>query len=206
MHLTIKIIDLLVKNRLVTLTGAGGIGKTRLSIEAARAALSEFPDGVFFVALAPLPTDDSNLIARTVVQALGFVEVGNLPAEQQLREGIGNKRMLLVLDNCEHLIGGVAALASDLLSACPHIKIIATSRESLRIPGEWLYAVPTLGIVPEENMPLDLELQPALRGRAKTICVSLRVFGRLYAGRGESNVFRNLHWEIHSRSRRVVVG
>jgi predicted ATPase/class 3 adenylate cyclase len=151
----VEVIDLLLKNRLVTLTGAGGIGKTRLSIEAARAMLAEFQDGTFFVALAPL--SDANLIARTVVQALGFVEVGNLPAEQQLREGIGSKRMLLVLDNCEHLIEGVAALASDLLSTCHQIKIIATSRESLRIPGEWLYAVPTLGIIPEENMPLDLE-------------------------------------------------
>ena len=151
-----EVIDLLVKNRLVTLTGAGGIGKTRLSIEVAREALSEFPDGVFFVALAPLPMGDPNLIARAVVQALGFVEVGNLPAEKQLLEGIGSKQMLLVLDNCEHLIEGVAALASDLLSTCPHIKIIATSRESLRIPGEWLYAIPTLGI-PEENGPLDLE-------------------------------------------------
>jgi predicted ATPase/class 3 adenylate cyclase/DNA-binding XRE family transcriptional regulator len=152
-----EVIDLLVKNRLVTLTGAGGIGKTRLSIEAARAVLTEFPDGVFFVALAPLPMGDSNLIARVVVQALGFVEVGNLPAEKQLVEGIGSKRMLLVLDNCEHLIEGVAVLASDLLSTCPQIKILATSRESLRIPGEWLYAVPTLGVVPEENMPFDLE-------------------------------------------------
>jgi predicted ATPase/class 3 adenylate cyclase len=152
-----EVIDLLTKNRLVTLTGAGGIGKTRLSIEAARGVLSEFQDGTFFVALAPLPPEDPNLIARTVLQALGFVETGNLPAEKQLAEGIGDKRMLLVLDNCEHLIEGVTALTSDLLSACPYIKIIATSRESLRIPGEWLYAVPTLGIVPEENMPLDLE-------------------------------------------------
>jgi predicted ATPase/DNA-binding XRE family transcriptional regulator len=150
-----EIIDLLAKNRLVTLTGAGGIGKTRLSIEAAHAVLAEFPDGVFFVALAPL--SDPKLTARAVVQALGFVEAGNLPAEKQLVEGIGNKRMLLVLDNCEHLIEGVAALASDLLSTCLQIKIIATSRESLRIPGEWLYSVPTLGIIPEENVPLDLE-------------------------------------------------
>ena len=152
-----QVMDLLAKYRLVTLTGVGGIGKTRLSIEVAHAALAEFPDGVFFVAFAPLPPEDPNLIVRAVVQALGFVEDATHSAAQQLREGIGNKRMLLVLDNCEHLIEGVAALAFDLLSNCPHIKIIATSRESLRIPGEWLYSVPTLSIAPDENMPLDLE-------------------------------------------------
>jgi predicted ATPase len=135
--------------------GAGGMGKTRLSIEMGRRLLSEFPDGVFFVALAPL--SDPHLIARAVTQALGFVETGNFSTEQQLREGIGNKQLLLILDNCEHLIDAVATLASDLLSTCPHIKIIATSRESLRIPGEWIYTVPTLGIMPEENVPLDLE-------------------------------------------------
>jgi predicted ATPase/class 3 adenylate cyclase len=150
-----EIVELLARNRLVTLTGVGGIGKTRLSIEVARGVLPEFPDGTFFVALAAL--NNQNLVAHAMVQALGFMEDGIRPAEQQLAEGIGNKRMLLVLDNCEHLIEGVAVLVSDLLSACPYIKIIATSRESLRIPGEWQYAVPTLGIMPEENRPLDLE-------------------------------------------------
>ncbi len=150
-----EVSDLLTQHRLVTLTGPGGIGKTRLSIESARTALAEFPDGVFFAALAPLR--DPNLIARTVVQSLGFVERGNIPAEQQLREGIGGRTMLIVLDNCEHLIEVVSALAFDLLLTCPHIKILATSRESLRISGEWLYAVPALGIMPEENVPLDLE-------------------------------------------------
>lgn len=152
------VIDLITKHRLVTITGPGGIGKTRLSIEVARDVLSEFPDGAYFVALAPLR--DQGLIAITVVQALGFVEVGNLSAEKQLRDGIGNKRMLLILDNCEHLIEGVAKLVSDILSICPHIKIIVTSRESLRILGEWLYAVPMLGITLEGNMPLDLEIIP----------------------------------------------
>ena len=140
--------------RLVTLIGPPGIGKTRLSIEAARAVLPDFPDGVFFVALASL--DDPNLIAHAVVQALGYVETGNLPAEKQLMEGIGDKQMLIVLDNCEHLIEGVASLASDLLSTCPQLKIIATSRESLRIPGEWQYAVPAFDF-PEESSFINVE-------------------------------------------------
>jgi predicted ATPase/DNA-binding XRE family transcriptional regulator len=156
--------SLITKYRLVTLTGPAGIGKTRLSIEAARAVLSEFQDGIFFVTLALL--NDPNLMALYVVQALGFVEVGNLPTEKQLLEGIGNKRMLIVLDNCEHLIEGVAALVFNILSACPHIKIITTSRESLRISGEWLYTVPAFD-VPKTDSAMDMET--ALRFPALTL-------------------------------------
>ena len=140
--------------RLVTLLGPPGIGKTRLSIEAARTVLPDFPDGVFFVALALL--DDPNLIVSAVVQALGFMEAGKLPADKQLEVGIGEKQMLIVLDNCEHLIEGVASLASVLLSACSRLKILATSRESARILGEWLYPVPAFA-VPEESASIDTE-------------------------------------------------
>ena len=149
--------------RLLTLMGPPGIGKTRLCIEAARAVLPDFPEGVFFVALAPL--DDPNLIAVTIAQSLGFVGSRNISTSEQLKEGIGEKHMLLVLDNCEHLIEVIASLASALLSACPHLKILATSRESLRIPGEWLYAVPAFDL-PAENSSLDMETAskyPALR-------------------------------------------
>src|SRR5262245_32734605 len=130
--------------RLVTLIGPPGIGKTRLSIESARAALSDFPDGVFFVALAPL--DDPSLIAQTIAHSLGYVGAMKISTEEQLKEGIGDKQLLLVLDNCEHLIEEVAVLASGLLEACLRIKMIATSRETLRIPGEWLYAVPAFDL------------------------------------------------------------
>jgi predicted ATPase/class 3 adenylate cyclase len=140
--------------RLVTLIGPPGIGKTRLSIEAGRAVLHEFPDGVFFVALAPL--EDPTRIASTIAQGLGYVEARDLPTTEQLKEGMGDKHLLLVLDNCEHLIDDVASLAADLLSACPHLKILATSRESLRIPGEWLYAVPAFDL-PAESFSLDVE-------------------------------------------------
>jgi predicted ATPase/DNA-binding XRE family transcriptional regulator len=140
--------------RLVTLVGPPGIGKTRLSLEAAGVSLSAFPDGVFFVALAPL--DDPSLVTIAIVQALGYVEAKNLPAEKQVTDWIGDKHILLVLDNCEHLIEDIAPLVSGLLSACPHLKILATSRESLRIPGEWLYTVPALE-VPKTNLPMDVE-------------------------------------------------
>jgi predicted ATPase/transcriptional regulator with XRE-family HTH domain len=132
------------KIRLVTLIGPPGIGKTRLSIESARAALSDFPDSVFFVALAPL--DDPSLISQTIAHSLGYVGAMKISTEEQLKEGIGDKQLLLVLDNCEHLIEDVASLASGLLEACLHMKMIATSRETLRIPGEWLYAVPAFDL------------------------------------------------------------
>ncbi len=140
--------------RLVTLIGPPGMGKTRLSIEAARQLLSDFPDGVFFVRLALL--EDPSMIASRTLQALGYVESGKLSAAQQLTGGIGDKQMLIVLDNCEHLIGDVAELASKLLSVCSRLKILATSRESLRIPGEWLYAVPPLES-PKDDFSTDVE-------------------------------------------------
>ena len=137
--------------RLVTLIGPPGIGKTRLSIETAREALSDFADGVFFVALAPL--EDSSLVAPTVVQTLGFAETElKLPIER-LKEAIGNKQMLLVLDNLEHIIEGAVPLVSDLLMTCPRLKILTTSREALRLSGEWLYPVPAL------NLPTTTQLQ-----------------------------------------------
>ncbi len=145
--------------RLVSLMGPPGIGKTRLSMEVARTLLAHFPDGVFFVALAPL--DNPILIAVTMAQALGFVEVRNISTIEQLRDGIREKQMLLVLDNCEHLIEPVASLTSDLLATCPRLKILVTSRESLRISGEWLYPVPALDVprlhVPEKDSSVDLE-------------------------------------------------
>ena len=141
---------------LVTLIGPAGIGKTRLSIEAVRAELSDFPDGVFFIALAPL--GDSSLVAPTIAQTLGFVETKNRSPFERLKDGIGDKQMLIVLDNVEHLVEETATLVSDLLLACPRLKILTTSREALRIPGEWLYSVPTLSIPAETQLQaIDME-------------------------------------------------
>jgi predicted ATPase/DNA-binding XRE family transcriptional regulator len=138
--------------RLVTLLGPPGIGKTRLSIEAAREALTDFPDGVYFVPLAPL--HNPSLIAPAITQALGYIGTKDHSPEEQLRLGVGGKHILIVLDNCEHLIEDVATLASDLLSACPRLKVIASSREVLRLPGEWLFPVPPLD-TPKEGLAVD---------------------------------------------------
>jgi predicted ATPase/transcriptional regulator with XRE-family HTH domain/predicted negative regulator of RcsB-dependent stress response len=141
--------------RLVTLVGPPGIGKTRLSVETARASLADFPDGVFFVPLAPL--DDASVIVPTIVQVLGYVEVSNVPIDELLTKNIGDKRLLLVLDNCEHMIDSVAGLAAGLLPACPALTILATSREALRVPGEWIYPVPTLNL-PVGNALLSMDM------------------------------------------------
>lgn len=140
--------------RLVTLIGPPGIGKTRLSIEAARAALPDFADGIFFVTLAPL--DNPSLIALTIAQGLGYIGARTISTSQQLKEGIGEKQMLITLDNCEHLIDDVASLVAELLSSCSHLKILATSRESLRISGEWQYPVPAFD-VPRDDSSIDLD-------------------------------------------------
>lgn len=139
--------------RLVTLTGPPGIGKTRLSIQAARISQSDFPDGVFFVGLAPL--EDPGLILPTLFETFGYIEREDQSAER-LVERIGDKEILVVLDNAEHLLNDIASLASRLLSTCPYLKVLVTSREAMRVPGEWLYPVPTLAL-PGEGFPLDVE-------------------------------------------------
>lgn len=138
--------------RLVTLVGPPGIGKTRLGIAAARAALDDFRDGVFFVALAHI--DDPALVAPAAAGALGYADQKCQSALAMLEGGIADKRMLLVLDNCEHLIEVASEFASALLVHCPRLKILATSREALRVPGEWQYPVPALG-VPPDGRPID---------------------------------------------------
>ena len=142
--------------RLVTLIGPPGIGKTRLSIEVALETLSDFPDGVFFIALAPL--DDPNLVAPTIVQTLGFAETERKLPIERLKDGIGDRQMLLVLDNLEHLIESAAPLASELLMNCPRLKILTTSREALRVPGEWLYSVPALD-VPDASQLTSIDIE-----------------------------------------------
>src|SRR5581483_2334027 len=124
---------------LVTLTGAGGSGKTRLAIAAARAAAGAFPDGGFFVDLAPLSEPD--LIPATVAAALGVREAGGQPLLATIARFLLGRRLLLVIDNCEHLLAGVPAIA-ELLAQCERLTVLATSRAPLRLSGEHELTVP----------------------------------------------------------------
>lgn len=122
--------------RLLTLTGLGGCGKTRLAIEAAGAAATYFPDGTVFVPLQPIPRGD--LLLSAIAQAVGLILYSEDAPHEQLFAHLRVKRLLLILDNFEHLLDG-APLVSALLAAAPGLKILATSREALHLQEEWLY-------------------------------------------------------------------
>jgi predicted ATPase/DNA-binding winged helix-turn-helix (wHTH) protein len=139
-------------NRLVTLVGAGGIGKTRLALEIARRLSSTFDEGVCVAELASL--SDSGLVPATIASALGLGDdVYGSP--ERLGEALGARHLLLVLDNCEHVIDAAADRAEALLHADGRLHVIATSREPLRADGEWVYRVPPLEAPPEGSDGLD---------------------------------------------------
>ena len=142
----------LEKNRLVTLNGSGGVGKTRLSIQVSSELLGEYPNGVWLVELAPIT--DPALVVQTVCAALDVTPQGNAPALNVLTDYLKQKKILLVVDNCEHLIDACAQLCETLLHACPNLKIITSSREALGIDGEHAYRVPSLS-VPNPNEGLQ---------------------------------------------------
>jgi predicted ATPase/DNA-binding SARP family transcriptional activator len=143
-------------SRLVTLAGAGGVGKTRLAIEAAREAAGGFPEGAAFVALASL--SDPALLPSFVAMALDLQEKGATGTEARLQALItwlAAHPVLLVLDNCEHLIEAAAALCWTLLERCPRLHILATSRQRLGLTGEVVHRVPSLASPGPEHLPLD---------------------------------------------------
>jgi predicted ATPase/Tfp pilus assembly protein PilF len=134
-----EIKELLEGTRLLTLLGMGGLGKTRLSLQIAADVLEKYPDGVWFVDLAPIK--DPSLVPAVAAQALGVREEAAKPLTQTLCEHIREHKLLFVLDNCEHLVSGCANLAEALLRGAPDVRILATSREALHIRGEQTYQV-----------------------------------------------------------------
>ena len=129
-------------SRLVTLTGAGGAGKTRLGLQVAAGLLDGTGDGVWFADLAPLR--DPDLVAVTVADVLGVRQEPGRPVLDTLVEAVGQGHLLVVLDNCEHVIGACAKLADALLRGCPNLALLATSREPLGISGEQVHRVPSM--------------------------------------------------------------
>jgi len=135
---------LLGKTRLLTLTGAGGSGKTRLSLQVATETLDAYPDGVWLIELAPLT--DPTLVPQTVAQAFGIKEEPGQSVEQTLAERLKERHLLLLLDNIEHVLTACARLAAALQRTCPRVAILTTSREPLGIAGEQVYRVPPLSL------------------------------------------------------------
>jgi predicted ATPase/transcriptional regulator with XRE-family HTH domain/tetratricopeptide (TPR) repeat protein len=134
-------------HRLVTLLGSGGVGKTRVALQVAKSQLGDWRDGVWLVQFAPL--GDPLLVAPAVAAALGVNASGGQSVVEQVVATLRRRRLLLVLDNCEHVIGEAAIVAETILHACAEVHVLATSRERLNLDGERVYRVPSLAVPPE---------------------------------------------------------
>ncbi len=149
--------------RLISLIGPGGTGKTRLSLQVGMELLESFPDGVWLVELAPL--SDPQFVVQTVAAPLGLSDQPGRPLLDRLADALRSRKLLLILDNCEHLIDACAELAESLLRACPDLRVLASSREALGIPGEQTYRVRSLALPPimDDLPPAELAGYEAVR-------------------------------------------
>ncbi len=138
------ITEILGESRMVTLTGAGGCGKTRLALEVARNLERQFPDGIWWVDLAPI--DDPVLVPTRVASALEVREAPGRPAGGAIVDHLRSRRALVVVDNCEHVLDACAELCSALLAGCPDVSLLATSREPVRVEGETSWRVPSMSV------------------------------------------------------------
>ncbi len=158
---------LLTGHRLVTLTGPGGTGKTRLALQVAATVASRFSDGVWLIDLAAV--NDGRLVLQRVASVLGVHEEPNRPLVTTLVAALQARQMLLILDNCEHLVAACAALAEALLPACPQVHVLASSREALGSPGEVIFRVPSLSLPEAAALPGDSAARHLLD--AEAVCL-----------------------------------
>ncbi len=184
------ILDWMKRRRLMTLVGAGGVGKTRMAIAVAERALPRFDQGVRFVDLAPL--SDPALALHATASALGVAEEQLRPLIDTLIEELKPHSLLLVLDNCEHLEDAPASIAHLLLSACPFLSIIATSRHALEVPGEQIFRVPSLQVPHAEF--IDIEMDPHALMKYDAVRLLVDRAARV-----------NSHFQLDGRNARAVV-
>nr|WP_090344856.1 LuxR family transcriptional regulator [Mycolicibacterium malmesburyense]CRL76677.1 regulatory protein LuxR [Mycolicibacterium malmesburyense] len=155
-----EVCRLLADNRLVTLTGAGGAGKTRLAIEAAKALSEDFNDGLWWVDLAAIA--DPAVVSLTIARTLGLPDQPGRTPLETVQRFIGDREVLLLLDNCEHLLDTCGDVITRLLNSCPHLTILATSRETIAVSGEVTWRVPSLTL---EDEAVALFTERAQRAR-----------------------------------------
>ncbi|MFQ5654463.1 MAG: protein kinase, partial [Planctomycetota bacterium] len=152
------VMELLKRSRLVTLTGSGGCGKTRLALRLAEELLPAYQDGVWLVELAAV--SNQSQAPGALLNALKLREQPREPVLRTILESLEKQQALLIFDNCEHLLGACARIAEAVLQGCPQVKVIATSREGLGIPGETIYLVPSLSTAENIASPSARELEP----------------------------------------------
>ena len=146
--------SLLAEHRLLTIFGAGGVGKTRLVVQAGADLLEQYPDGVWFADLAPI--SNGELVSSVVANVIGMSQREDRRVDESIPVWLKHKRLLLILDNCEHLIDAVAALADAIDRNCPNVRILVTSRQALGIAGEIVYRLPSLAL-PKSTAGLTAE-------------------------------------------------
>jgi predicted ATPase len=172
------VVQAVTRSRLVTLTGPGGAGKTRLALAAARAAQAGFPAGVGWVELAQV--EDPALAGQAVATRLDVPDTPGQDATEAVAKYLADHRLLIVLDNCEHLAEAAAGLTEYLLAACPNLAVLATSREALGVEGELSWQVPPLSLPQAEPAPTAAALAKSdavklFEQRAQLVRPSFRV-------------------------------
>ena len=166
---------ILATSRLVSLTGAGGVGKTRLAVRVAAGIVDEFADGVWVVDLSPLTVPD--LLPQTVATTLAIREGGQRSARDVLLDALRDRRLVLVLDTCEHLIDSCASLADEILRRAPAVRILATTREALGVQGETVYRVGSLAVPDRpctDGVPAESDATRLFVDRARAVDPNFR--------------------------------